>query len=136
MKCRCVPWVSTMVAYAQVLKDSMRILASPLQLPTLVPPMQAEMVLLRHLPSHMQEFYGDFMVHSPYHFTVPVTSNEQLFNPKSMVSSGYELVDRLVQGMSAMFLAVRRRPVIRYQKGSEYTFRLAENLHALTYKQV
>jgi hypothetical protein len=47
----------------------------------------------------------------------------------------FECIDRLVQGLSALFLALRRRPVIRYQKGSNAAQRLAEGLYALTYKQ-
>lgn len=38
-------------------------------------------------------------------------------------------------GLSAVFLAVRRRPVIRYQRGSEHAQRLADGLYQLTYKQ-
>lgn len=47
----------------------------------------------------------------------------------------FECIDRLVQGLSAVFLALRRRPVIRYQKSSSAAQRLAEGLYALTYKQ-
>lgn len=84
----------------------------------------------------MQEYYADFTVHSPQHFSVPIPSVEAVYNPKSLVTSGYEIVDRLVQGLSAVFLAIRRRPVIRYQSGSEYAMRVAESLYGLTYKQV
>lgn len=44
-------------------------------------------------------------------------------------------MDRLVQGLSALFLALRRRPVIRYQRTSDAAKRLAEGLYTLTYKQ-
>lgn len=47
----------------------------------------------------------------------------------------YEVNDRLVQGLSALFLALRRRPIIRYQRSSEAAKRLAEGLYTLTYKQ-
>jgi vacuolar protein sorting-associated protein 45 len=40
-----------------------------------------------------------------------------------------------VQGLSSLFLALRRRPVIRYQRNSEQARRLAESLYSLTYKQ-
>jgi hypothetical protein len=40
-----------------------------------------------------------------------------------------------VQGLSALFLALRRRPVIRYQRGSGAAQKLAEGLYGLTYKQ-
>jgi vacuolar protein sorting-associated protein 45 len=45
------------------------------------------------------------------------------------------VVDRLVQGLSGLALSLRRRPVIRYQRNSEYARRVAESLHSLTYKQ-
>lgn len=45
------------------------------------------------------------------------------------------MLDRLVQGLSGLFLALRRRPVIRYQRSSEQARRLAESLYSLTYKQ-
>ncbi len=48
----------------------------------------------------------------------------------------YELVDRCVQGLSAVFLAIRRRPIIRYQRGSEHAQKLADSLYSLTFKQV
>ncbi len=40
-----------------------------------------------------------------------------------------------MQGLSALFLALRRRPIIRYHKGSEASARLAESLYGLTYQQ-
>lgn len=40
-----------------------------------------------------------------------------------------------MQGLSALFLALRRRPVIRYQRRSSAAQKLAEGLYALTYKQ-
>lgn len=42
----------------------------------------------------------------------------------------------LPQGLSAMFLAIRRRPIIRFQRGSDWAAKLAESLYRLTYKQV
>ncbi|WIA34599.1 hypothetical protein OEZ86_012919 [Tetradesmus obliquus] len=86
----------------------------------------------------VQEFYGDFVALDVHHFMVPVPTNEVLINPKAALPLGaseFEAVDRLVQGLSALFLALRRRPVIRYQRSSDAAKRLAEGLHSLTYKQ-
>jgi len=47
----------------------------------------------------------------------------------------FDTLDRLVQGLSAVCLAVRRRPVVRRQRGSEPAARVAEALHALAYRQ-
>jgi hypothetical protein len=35
----------------------------------------------------VQEFYGDFMVNDAHHFTIPVTGNELLINPKGAVAN-------------------------------------------------
>eukprot|EP00775_Hariotina_reticulata_P002080 gene2080-2399_t len=86
----------------------------------------------------VQEFYGDFIALDVHHFMVPVPSNGVLLNPRAAAALGaseYEVNDRLVQGLSALFLALRRRPIIRYQRSSEAAKRLAEGLYALTYKQ-
>ncbi|KAG2488981.1 hypothetical protein HYH03_012422 [Edaphochlamys debaryana] len=87
----------------------------------------------------VQEDYADFLVPDPHLFTVPVPRNELLFAPRQPGAAPsaveYELIDRCVQGLSAVFLALRRRPVIRYQRGSELVARLAESLYRLTYKQ-
>ena len=47
-----------------------------------------------------------------------------------------DAVDRLTQGVSALFLSLRRRPVIRYQAGSELATRLSINLYNLVYNYV
>lgn len=86
----------------------------------------------------VQEFYADFMALDKHHFTVPVPCNDVLINPCAAAALGgseFECIDRLVQGLSALFLALRRRPVIRYQRSSSAAQRLAEGLYALTYKQ-
>jgi hypothetical protein len=86
-----------------------------------------------------QEFYGDFMALDAHHFVIPVAGADLLINPHATLRGGapseYEVVDRLVQGLSGLFLALRRRPVIRYQRNSEPARRLAESLYSLTYKQ-
>lgn len=55
--------------------------------------------------------------------------------PLPCCAARFECIDRLVQGLSALFLALRRRPIIRYQKTSSAAQRLAEGLYALTYRQ-
>eukprot|EP00798_Chlamydomonas_sp_ICE-L_P025257 gene25257-10905_t len=89
----------------------------------------------------VKEFYGDFIAVDNIHFTIPVGVKNDLFiTPKPAGSSlstaqEIEVNDRFVQGLSALFLALRRRPVIRYQRGSDACQRLADSLYMLTYKQ-
>ena len=47
-----------------------------------------------------------------------------------------ESVDRMVQGLSALLLSLRRRPVIRYQSGSDVSVRLAMSIYHLIYSEV
>lgn len=80
----------------------------------------------------VHEFYGDYIVIDGHHFTIPLPKNELLLSPKVALP---DQIDRLVQGLSSVFLSIRRRPVIRFQRGSENTQRLAEGLYRLTYKE-
>eukprot|EP00197_Chlamydomonas_leiostraca_P009713 CAMPEP_0202866444 /NCGR_PEP_ID=MMETSP1391-20130828/7558_1 /ASSEMBLY_ACC=CAM_ASM_000867 /TAXON_ID=1034604 /ORGANISM="Chlamydomonas leiostraca, Strain SAG 11-49" /LENGTH=607 /DNA_ID=CAMNT_0049546387 /DNA_START=64 /DNA_END=1887 /DNA_ORIENTATION=+ len=110
-------------------------LLSPIHLQEL-----AEADAIKEQIQEIQEYYGDFCVIDPHHFVVPCSRNDLLVSPKLSASNStsaleYELVDRLVAGLSAVFLAVRRRPVIRYQRGSEHAQRLADGLYQLTYRQ-
>lgn len=97
----------------------------------------AEVDAVKEQVQEVQEYYGDFVVNEPNHFTVPAPKNELLLSPAAGARSPhvYEQIDRFVQGLSALFLAIRRRPVIRYQGGSEVAQRLADSLYQLTYKQ-
>jgi hypothetical protein len=57
------------------------------------------------------------------------------FPSPAAAEAHFETLDRLVQGISAVCLAVRRRPVIRYQRGSDAAARVAEAVHSLCYRQ-
>ncbi|GFH21045.1 VPS33 protein, partial [Haematococcus lacustris] len=85
------------------------------------------------------ELFGDFCVIDSHHFMIPCHRNDILLAPSTAASSTAiiqaEMLDRMVQGLSALFLAVRRRPIIRYQRNSEQASRLADSLYNLTYKQ-
>ncbi|KAF8063735.1 VPS45 [Scenedesmus sp. PABB004] len=98
----------------------------------------AEADAVKEQVQQVQEFYADFIALAPHHFVVPVPANAVLINPRAAQALGaseFEAVDRLVAGLSALFLALRRRPVIRYQRGSEPARRVAEGLYGLTYRQ-
>lgn len=100
----------------------------------------AEADAARELVSSVHEHYADFVALDGAHFLVPAgLGNDLLLNPRATLRPGapseYEVVDRLVQGLAGLCLALRRRPVIRYQRGSEAARRVAESLHALAYRQ-
>lgn len=64
-----------------------------------------------------QEFYGDYVAVEPHHFIIPTARPELLLSPKASMLAGsgtdYELLDRFVQGLSALCLSIRRKPIIR-----------------------
>ena len=50
-------------------------------------------------------------------------------------SSRHDTVERLVAGIAAVFLSLRRRPAIRFQAGSESCKRVAMGLYNLAFDQ-
>lgn len=75
----------------------------------------------------MQEFYADFVAVDPYHFTLNIPSNHIYMLPAVVDPSGLQqFSDRVVDGLGAVFLAMKRRPVIRYQRTSDVAKRIAQ----------
>ncbi|GMH43449.1 hypothetical protein BSKO_11371 [Bryopsis sp. KO-2023] len=100
----------------------------------------AEQDALKEVIEQVQEFYADYIVVDPHHFVIPVKKYDILMSAKLSLLGGHrppanvlDVMDRLTQGVSAVFLSLRRRPVIRYQSGVELTTRLAINLYNLAY---
>lgn len=75
----------------------------------------------------IQEFYADFVAIDPYHFTLHVPSHYIYMLPAMVDPSTVQrFSDRVVDGLSALFLALKRRPVIRYQRTSDIAKRIAQ----------
>lgn len=75
----------------------------------------------------MQEFYADFVAVDPYHFTLNMASNHMYMLPAVVDPSGLQhFCDRVVDGLAAIFLALKRRPVIRYSHTSDIAKRIAQ----------
>lgn len=75
----------------------------------------------------IQEFYADFVAIDPYHFTLHVPSNYIYMLPAVVDPSALQrFCDRVVDGLAALFLALKRRPVIRYQRTSDIAKRIAQ----------
>ncbi|CAF2060661.1 unnamed protein product [Brassica napus] len=74
----------------------------------------------------VQEFYADFVAGDPYHLTLNMASNHLYMLPAVVDPSGLQRYsDRVVDGIAAVFLALKRRPVIRYQRTSDTAKRIA-----------
>ncbi|KAJ6774120.1 VESICLE PROTEIN SORTING-ASSOCIATED [Salix purpurea] len=84
----------------------------------------------------VQEYYADFVAIDPYHFTLNIPSNHMYMLPAVVDPPGLQqLCDRIVDGISAVFLALKRRPVIRYQRTSDIAKRIAQETSKLMYQQ-
>ncbi|KAL5145588.1 Vacuolar protein sorting-associated protein 45 [Glycine soja] len=84
----------------------------------------------------VQEFYADFVAIDPYHFTLHVPSHYIYMLPAVVDPSTVQrFSDRVVDGLSALFLALKRRPVIRYQRTSDIAKRIAQEAAKLMYQE-
>lgn len=74
----------------------------------------------------IQEYYADFVAIDPCHFTLHVPSSYTYMLPAVVDPSALQrFCDRVVDGLAAVFLALKRRPVIRYQRTSDIAKRIA-----------
>lgn len=84
----------------------------------------------------VQEFYADVVPLDPYHFTLNIVSNHMYMLSTVVDPPGLQhLCDRIVDGIAAVFLALKRRPVIRYQRTSDIAKRVAQEASKLMYQQ-
>lgn len=84
----------------------------------------------------VQEFYADFVAGDPYHFTLNIPANHMYMLPAVVDHSNLQhFCDRVVDGLAAIFLALKRRPVIRYSRTSDIAKRIAQEAGKLMYQQ-
>ena len=64
----------------------------------------------------------------PFHFTLNAKANYAAYLPLSSESSGVQqLCERSVEAITAVFLSLKKRPLIRYQKTSEISRKIAQD---------
>lgn len=84
----------------------------------------------------VQEFFADFVAIDPYHFTLSTPSNHMYMLPAVIDPPNLQnYCDRIVDGLAAIFLAFKRRPVIRYSRTSDIAKRIAHEASKLMYQQ-
>ena len=71
----------------------------------------------------VQEFYADYFAINPDTFSLNIES----CIPTSPANH-QAILDRICEGLGAILLSLRRRPVIRYEKASELAQRTAQEL--------
>lgn len=84
----------------------------------------------------VQELYADFVAVDPYHFSLNMASNYMYMLPAVVDPSGLQhFCERVVDGIAAIFLALKRRPVIRYSRASDIAKRISQEAAKLMYQQ-
>ncbi|CAM8979104.1 unnamed protein product [Rhodiola kirilowii] len=84
----------------------------------------------------VQEYYADFIANDPYHFTLGLPSNHLYMLPTVIDPPSLQrYCDRVVDGIASIFLALKRRPIIRYQRTSDIAKRIAQETAKLMYQQ-
>ncbi|CAM8999120.1 unnamed protein product [Rhodiola kirilowii] len=84
----------------------------------------------------VQEYYADFIANDPYHFTLGMPSNHLYMLPTVIDPPSLQrYCDRVVDGIASIFLALKRRPIIRYQRTSDIAKRIAQETAKLMYQQ-
>ena len=73
----------------------------------------------------MQEYYADFLAVNPDLASLNVPSTAGLCDPSRWDQPSF---DRIQQGVCALLLALKKRPLIRYTSKSEAAMRLAESV--------
>lgn len=75
----------------------------------------------------MQEFYADIVAVDTYHFSLNIASNHMYMLPAVVDPSSLQhFCDRVIDGIAAIFLALKRRPIIRYSRTSDIAKRIAQ----------
>ncbi|XP_042451732.1 vacuolar protein sorting-associated protein 45 homolog isoform X2 [Zingiber officinale] len=83
-----------------------------------------------------REFFADFCAIDPYHFTFNMPMNHIYMLPTVVDPPTFQsFCDRAVDGIAGVFLALKRRPVIRYQRTSDIAKRIAQESAKLMYEQ-
>jgi len=75
----------------------------------------------------LQEFYGDFCAVNPSFYSLNL-QNYQIFSD-SLSNWNNETFKRTVEGLRAVLLALKKRPMIRYEKNSALGRRLASEIN-------
>jgi len=100
--------------------------------------------LLRHLADadedelvkQVQEYYADVVACDRHTFSLDAgAANSGLMSPARWTRNSSAAIDRCVEGIASVLLAMKRRPFIRHAGASDSARRLAADVHRLVYEQ-
>ena len=87
----------------------------------------------REQVQQVQEYFGDYVALEAHHFLVPLARPHLALQPFAWdFGNSSDAVARMTEGVASLLLSLRRRFLIRYQRGSEMGERFAQSLHHLT----
>ncbi|KAH9616526.1 hypothetical protein KSS87_013222 [Heliosperma pusillum] len=93
----------------------------------------------------VQEFYADFVSVDCCHFSLNIPSNHLYMVPVGFICRGVPALERsnlqryydqVVEGISSVFLALKRRPFIRYQQTSDIAKLVAQSTAAMVHELI
>lgn len=88
---------------------------------------------VREQVHQVQEFFGDWVALEGHHFLVPLQRPHLALQPFAWdFGNSSDAIARMTEGVAALMLSLRRRFLVRYQRGSEICERFAQSLHHLT----
>eukprot|EP00271_Cylindrocystis_brebissonii_P008049 TRINITY_DN2207_c0_g2_i1.p1 TRINITY_DN2207_c0_g2~~TRINITY_DN2207_c0_g2_i1.p1 ORF type:complete len:613 (+),score=136.96 TRINITY_DN2207_c0_g2_i1:493-2331(+) len=92
------------------------------------------------LVKQVQEFYADYFAVDPYHFTLNFgpENYKSYLSPSPSADSSHPVTrvgERCVDALAALFLSLKKRPVIRYQKSSSAARRCAQEAGRVMYEK-
>ncbi|KAJ3692510.1 hypothetical protein LUZ60_012860 [Juncus effusus] len=86
----------------------------------------------------VQEFYVDFCAIDPFHFTLNMDATNHIYMLPAVMADpvkAQEYCERITDGLAAVFLSLKKRPVIRFQRTSDIAKRIAQQTAKLMYEQ-
>lgn len=87
------------------------------------------------LVQQVQEFYADYFAIDPFHFTLDLPANHVSMLPTVVdPHNSQQACDRMLDAIAAVFLSLKKRPVIRYERSSEIARRVAQDAARLMYE--
>ncbi|KAI7836541.1 hypothetical protein COHA_009606 [Chlorella ohadii] len=88
---------------------------------------------VREQVHQVQEYFGDWVALEGHHFLVPLPRPHLALQPFAWdFGNSSDAIARMTEGVAALMLSLRRRFLVRYQRGSEICERFAQSLHHLT----
>jgi hypothetical protein len=90
----------------------------------------------QELVKEVQEFYGDYLAINPDIFSLNISyPSRPLYGDSANLWDGHAF-QRALEGVVAVLLSLKKRPLIRYERNSAMAKRLASEIHASVFIRI